>query len=380
MKVFVSWSGDLSHSIAEILSVWLPKFLPVTDVWVSSHDVQNGRVWAVELSRQLQICDAGILCLTRENARRPWINFEAGAIWKSYDSSLVCPLLIDIGTDALPGCLQQFQAADLTVTGLGSLLRSLNRKAQNPIGEAELGATLQAQWPAMHDAFKSAQKADREKEEEREPRRLLEQIVLDYSMALDYENAVFRRVLSNELFFWATLAAERSHRILDANVENYNQVLVDLYRIARESVFSTSLPEYDTTWDSPLGEQILAAHSNSAATVTRVFVFETREQVLERHLALMEKQSQVTNVNVRVYINQEDKLFDFSTDYSRDFTIIDGGAMVGLTQSYGLGNLRAEWHFGDAVLAGRLRFAKEALTRNSIPFPQFKEQIRTRDA
>ena len=140
-------------------------------------------------------------------------------------------------------------------------------------------------------------------------------------------------------------------------------------------MFSTSLPEYDTTWDSALGDEILAAHSDSRASVTRVFVFETRDQVLERHLALMEKQSAVTNVNVRVYLNQEDKLFNFSTDYSRDFTVIDSGAVVGLTQSYGLGNLRAQWHFGDAVLAGRLRHAKDALTRNSIAFPQFKEQI-----
>ena len=245
VKVFVSWSGDLSHSVADILRMWLPKLLPATDVWVSSHDIRSGRMWATELNQQLKTCDAGILCLTRENARRPWVNFEAGAIWQTVDSSVVCPFLIDVGSDALPGCLQQFQTADLSATGVCSLLRSLNRKIQSPLGETELAAVVQAQWTAMHDEFDMALNADRQKEEEREPRRLLEQIVLDYSMALEYDNAVFRRVLSNEIFFWATIAAERSHRILDANVEHYNQVLVDLYRIARESVFSTSLP--DTT-------------------------------------------------------------------------------------------------------------------------------------
>ena len=194
MKVFVSWSGDLSHSVADILRMWLPKLLPATDVWVSSHDIRSGRMWATELNQQLKTCDAGILCLTRENARRPWVNFEAGAIWQTVDSSVVCPFLIDVGSDALPGCLQQFQTADLSATGVCSLLRSLNRKIQSPLGETELAAVVQAQWTAMHDEFDMALNADRQKEEEREPRRLLEQIVLDYSMALRYDNAVFRRV------------------------------------------------------------------------------------------------------------------------------------------------------------------------------------------
>jgi hypothetical protein len=342
---------------------------------LSSHDIDDGQIWASELSRQLQTCDAGILCLTQDNSLRPWINFEAGALWHRFERALVCPLLIDVAAEVLPGSLRQFQSADISQNGCLFLLRSLNRRMQSPVGERELEASLQSHWLEINEVFKKALRLDREKEEEREPRRLLEQITRDYSVALNYDNVVFRRVLSNEIFYWATIASERSHRTLDANVEHYNQVLVDLYRLATSSVFSTSLPEYDTTWESSLGAQIIAAHDISTAVVTRVFVFETRDQVLERNLSVMEMQDKNARIDVRVYINQEDKLFDFSTDYSRDFTIIDGGAVIGLTQSYGLGNLRALWHFGNTALAGRLRNAREALTRNSIPFGLFKEQL-----
>ena len=82
MKVFISWSGELSLEVAQLLKRWVKCVLQATEPWLSSEDIAKGSLWSNEINEQLVKTSVGIICVTRENATTPWIHFEAGALAK----------------------------------------------------------------------------------------------------------------------------------------------------------------------------------------------------------------------------------------------------------------------------------------------------------
>jgi TIR domain len=111
MRIFISWSGKTSRIVADSLAKWL-KMLPFSsiDTWVSGESINPGTRWSKELSMALENTNLGILCLTRVNQLQPWICYEAGALSKVFDKSLVIPYLIDFTAQDLLHPIKQFQA------------------------------------------------------------------------------------------------------------------------------------------------------------------------------------------------------------------------------------------------------------------------------
>src|SRR5260370_13401202 len=114
MKVFISWSGDLSKRVAELLKQWLPDVLQSVEPWISSEDIEKGTVWFGEISKQLDEISVGIICVTQANVNAPWILFEAGALSNGREKARVCPLLIDLKPETLNQPLGQFNAVRAT--------------------------------------------------------------------------------------------------------------------------------------------------------------------------------------------------------------------------------------------------------------------------
>ena len=83
MKIFISWSGELSCKVAKILKMWIPCVIQSVDVFFSPEDIEKGNNWDKTISTELENCSYGIICLTKDNVEAPCINFEAGAIAKS---------------------------------------------------------------------------------------------------------------------------------------------------------------------------------------------------------------------------------------------------------------------------------------------------------
>ena len=109
MKVFISWSGELSKATAEHLKKWIPCIVQSVEVFFSPEDIEKGENWDSKISQVLSECNYGIICLTSQNVSAPWINFEAGAIAKSLDSRVSC-LMVDIRPSDIKGPLSRYQA------------------------------------------------------------------------------------------------------------------------------------------------------------------------------------------------------------------------------------------------------------------------------
>jgi TIR domain len=156
MKLFISWSGDISHTVAVALRDWLPSVLQSVEPYVSSEDLEKGARWSVEIGQQLEETTFGILCVTPQNVNSPWLNFEAGALSKSLDTSRVSPFLLGIRPAELVGPLAQFQATLPRVDDVVRLVKSINNVSQHPIEEVRLIDITQMWWPRLENLLKAA--------------------------------------------------------------------------------------------------------------------------------------------------------------------------------------------------------------------------------
>src|SRR5215831_3867968 len=139
MRVFICWHESRSKAVAEALHAWLPKVIQKVDPWMSKRDIGAGARWRDDVARELERCDFGILCLTRENLKAEWIHFEAGAIARVLERGKVVPYLLGVDKSDLKDPLAQFQAARATADDTLELVKALNNALpEGRLSEANL--------------------------------------------------------------------------------------------------------------------------------------------------------------------------------------------------------------------------------------------------
>lgn len=134
MKIFISWSGEFSKSIAEIFRQWIPGVIQAAKPYYSPDDITKGTRWSPEISKELDASKIGIICLTKENLESSWIMFEAGALSKNIEKSKVVPLLFGIEPSEIQGPLVQFQAAKFSKGEMKKVVKMINKE----LGETAL--------------------------------------------------------------------------------------------------------------------------------------------------------------------------------------------------------------------------------------------------
>jgi len=156
LNVFLSWSGNRSKAVAELLDEWLQCVIQAVDPWMSSKDIDRGSLWFSEINDQLQNTTIGIICLTHENKMKPWILFEAGALAKGLTESRVCTFLIDLTPTDVGTPLSQFNHTSPTKESLWELVRTLNSSLKDKgLKEKILEQVFDTYWPQFEEAFKS---------------------------------------------------------------------------------------------------------------------------------------------------------------------------------------------------------------------------------
>ncbi|NLY44733.1 MAG: TIR domain-containing protein [Tissierella sp.] len=154
MKVFISWSGERSKKVGELLDNWLQCVLQAIDPWMSSKDIDRGSLWFSQINDQLKNTGTGIVCITSSNLNKPWILFEAGALAKGLSSSRVCTFLIDISPTDISDPLAQFNHTLPTEDGLWSLVKTLNSTLdEGKLSEKVLENVFNTYWPQFKDEF-----------------------------------------------------------------------------------------------------------------------------------------------------------------------------------------------------------------------------------
>lgn len=192
MKIFLSWSGSLSHEVAKALDTWLPQVMNALQPWLSSQDIEKGARWFEEIGETLSTTDFGILCLTQTNIAAPWILFEAGALSKSLGQARVCPLLINIKNADLQGPLAQFNTAGTSRDEILRLIQSINARLpeEKRRAEAQLEEAFDVWWPRLEKKLDEAvrRSSSEEATQPKAPKRPIEDI-LDEILELTRQTA-----------------------------------------------------------------------------------------------------------------------------------------------------------------------------------------------
>lgn len=152
MKIFISWSGERSRKLAEYLAGWLKK-LPLTiEPWVSKDAIDPGTRWGKELAEALEGTSFGILCITSENQREPWISFEAGALSKTIEKSYVVPYLIGMKPTELEQPLKQFQAIEANEQDTWKLIETIHMASGDKTRTInDLEEAFKMWWPKLSE-------------------------------------------------------------------------------------------------------------------------------------------------------------------------------------------------------------------------------------
>lgn len=177
MKIFISWSGEQSHSLAKALHEWVPLVLHYAEPWLSQSDIDAGDRWAVKIAAELAATNFGIICITKTNISSPWILFESGALAKSLESGKVVPLLLDIDHKDVSGPLAQFQSKKIGKQGVKDVMSTINDASSSPVAEEKLNKLFESLWPALEQKMAEIPRKEHVVKKTRPDSEILEDLV-----------------------------------------------------------------------------------------------------------------------------------------------------------------------------------------------------------
>lgn len=153
MKVFLSWSGDVSLTVASALRKWLPYFIQPLKPFLSSIDISKGDRWNDALAKELEDSDYCIVCVTPYNINKVWMNFEAGALSKRFDRGHLTPFLFRLDRSQINGPIAQFQSTLCNEDDFLNLLYSMNNLGNCQLDHELLRDTFKTWWPQLKNAL-----------------------------------------------------------------------------------------------------------------------------------------------------------------------------------------------------------------------------------
>jgi len=141
--VFLSWGGDLSKNVANVLQVILEEHFPSSKIFFSPESIDIGDDPMFEIfEKHLLRARALVVVLTSESASRPWLIWETAAVWAK--DRLVAPIYIDIDPKHVPGPLS-FKAQGAQVDSRHDVDRLIARIGE-AVGDSEVNPLSDSEW------------------------------------------------------------------------------------------------------------------------------------------------------------------------------------------------------------------------------------------
>jgi len=164
MKIFIVWSGRKSKKVAQVLHEWIKNVIQVAKPWMSSKDIDKGTQWSLEIAKELKNAKIGIICLTANNLKEPWIYFESGALTNAVEKAYVCPYLFGLEFKDVTSPLSQFQLTKAEKEDTYKLVETINkRRGSRALSEKRLKNTFEKWWPDLEKSLKKIEKATEKK-------------------------------------------------------------------------------------------------------------------------------------------------------------------------------------------------------------------------
>lgn len=221
MNVFISWSGPYSQKIGNVLRSWLPATLQFVKPFFTPSDIEKGARWNSEISKWLDDSSCGLFIITKENIHSDWIIFEAGAISKKIDSSLVCPILFDLKNSEINGPLAQFQMTEYNKNEIFKLLKTINKAAGNEsLSETVLLEVFEMWWPKLNSEINDIKVEDNTYKSRSQEEILNEILILNRTIISSLKvknepiNSELMKLLRNFMTsFWGTFEADWDYTV-----------------------------------------------------------------------------------------------------------------------------------------------------------------------
>ena len=229
MKVFLSWSGPTSRAVARALHDWLPNVLQQVKPWMSAADITPGVRWPLEVGRQLEQSQFGVICLAPGNLTAPWILFEAGALGKQVEGSRVAPYLFRVERSEVTGPLSQFHNVLADREGTHGLVTSIFGALEAPAIDAQrLTRVFEHWWPTLEAELRAIPAEEAKSPEvERSQQDILAELL---GIVRGLQRDAARSAAASPPVQFQPLTAERLGEISPQTVEQLNR---DLLRRAR---------------------------------------------------------------------------------------------------------------------------------------------------
>jgi hypothetical protein len=162
MKVFLSWSKELSLEVAKSFGEWLPTVIQECSEPFISVDIDKGEPWFEMIRSNLADTDIGLVFITPENTNETWLNFEAGAMLNKFGKSGVCPILVGLKKSDYTGPMKQLQLTEIdSEVDVRGLLATINKKCSAPLPQPLLEKVVDKFWPELQESIQESVKKSR---------------------------------------------------------------------------------------------------------------------------------------------------------------------------------------------------------------------------
>lgn len=235
MRLFISWSGPVSQQIAQEIRRWLPLILPSVEPFITTTDIEKGARWQGEISRELEGCNYGIVCLAADNLKSPWLTFEAGALSKQL-AGRVSTILFGIKHSDVQLPLSMFQGTLFNENEMRQLVMSINSSttSEQYRDESQIDTLFPAIWGKLHEPVKLIlQNAGALSPESAPAAPKLESLALEMMALLRQQNSVLASpeklldpimtVLEDKL---SQIFSRRDYKLLDQIEELFNSQII----------------------------------------------------------------------------------------------------------------------------------------------------------